>query len=116
MDPRGGGDGGHRMIGDYILGPKIGSGSFAVAWRSWHVRSGSVVAVKEIDRKQLSAKLNESLLKEITILGEIWMHDVIEGLLGCMRLFPSKKRAFHILKGASGILRPGSYGYSTDLI
>ncbi|XP_049933546.1 pleiotropic drug resistance protein 2-like isoform X3 [Nymphaea colorata] len=31
----------------------------------------------------------------------------IEGLLGCMRLFPSKKRAFQILKGASGILRPG---------
>ncbi|KAF3779235.1 Serine/threonine-protein kinase [Nymphaea thermarum] len=84
MDPRGGGDGGHRMIGDYILGPKIGSGSFAVVWRSWHVRSGNVVAVKEIDRKQLSAKLNESLLKEITILGEInhpnivRMHDVIE--------------------------------------
>ncbi|CAN6480547.1 unnamed protein product [Victoria cruziana] len=84
MDRREGEGGGNRMIGEYILGPKIGSGSFAVVWRGWHVRSGDVVAIKEIDRRQLSAKLNESLLKEITILGEInhpnivRLHDVIE--------------------------------------
>ncbi|CAN6438730.1 unnamed protein product [Victoria cruziana] len=33
--------------------------------------------------------------------------NVLEGILGCLKLFPSKKKAFQILKGISGILRPG---------
>ncbi|XP_068649810.1 serine/threonine-protein kinase ATG1a-like [Aristolochia californica] len=73
-----------RLVGDYILGPKIGSGSFAVVWRSRHRSLGVEVAVKEIDKKQLSSKVNESLLNEINILRQIKhpniirLHDAIQ--------------------------------------
>ncbi|XP_077248329.1 protein kinase superfamily protein [Tasmannia lanceolata] len=72
------------LIGDYILGPKIGSGSFAVVWRSTHRSLGLEVAIKEINKKQLNSKINESLRKEITILRQIrhpniiCLHEAIE--------------------------------------
>lgn len=66
-----------RLIGDYILGPRIGSGSFAVVWRSNHRISGLEVAVKEIDKKLLSPKVSENLLKEISILSTINHPNII---------------------------------------
>lgn len=66
-----------RLVGDYILGPRIGSGSFAVVWRSRHRKSGLEVAVKEIDKKQLSPKIRDSLLKEISILSTIDHPNII---------------------------------------
>ncbi|KAF7843737.1 serine/threonine-protein kinase ATG1a isoform X1 [Senna tora] len=69
--------GGSRLIGDYILGPQIGSGSFAVVWHSRHRHSGLEVAVKEIDMKKLSPKVSESLLKEISILSTINHPNII---------------------------------------
>ena len=66
-----------RVIGDYILGPRIGSGSFAVVWHSRHRCSGLEFAVKEIDKKQLSQKVRENLLKEISILSTIDHPNVI---------------------------------------
>ncbi|XP_030488353.2 serine/threonine-protein kinase ATG1a isoform X1 [Cannabis sativa] len=66
-----------RLVGDYIMGPRIGSGSFAVVWRSRHRQSGLEVAVKEIDKKQLSPKISESLLKEISILRTIDHPNII---------------------------------------
>ncbi|PON78931.1 Serine/threonine protein kinase [Parasponia andersonii] len=66
-----------RLVGDYILGPRVGSGSFAVVWRSRHRKSGIEVAVKEIDKKQLSTKISESLLKEISILSTIDHPNII---------------------------------------
>ena len=66
-----------RIIGDYILGPKIGMGSFAVVWKSMHRSSGLVVAVKEIDRKELNPKVSENLLKEISILSTINHPNII---------------------------------------
>ncbi|XP_062154872.1 serine/threonine-protein kinase ATG1a isoform X3 [Alnus glutinosa] len=66
-----------RSIGDYILGPRIGSGSFAVVWRSRHRHSGVEVAVKEINRKQLNPKVSENLLKEISILSTINNPNII---------------------------------------
>uniref|UniRef100_A0A5B6YZI5 Protein kinase domain-containing protein n=1 Tax=Davidia involucrata TaxID=16924 RepID=A0A5B6YZI5_DAVIN len=65
------------LIGNYILGPRIGSGSFAVVWRSRHRHSGMEVAVKEIDKKQLSPKVADNLLKEISILGNIRHPNII---------------------------------------
>ncbi|XP_041000278.1 serine/threonine-protein kinase ATG1a isoform X2 [Juglans microcarpa x Juglans regia] len=66
-----------RLVGDYILGPRIGWGSFAVVWRSRHRYSGAEVAVKEIDRTQLSPKVSENLLKEISILSTINNPNII---------------------------------------
>lgn len=68
---------GPRVIGDYIVGPRIGSGSFAVVWRSRHRSSGLEVAVKEIDKRQLSPKVRENLLKEISILSTIHHPNII---------------------------------------
>ncbi|KAJ7951399.1 Kinase family protein [Quillaja saponaria] len=87
-----------RLIGDYILGPRIGSGSFAVVWRSTHRHSGLVVAVKEIDKKQLSQKVSENLLKEISILSTINHPNII-------RLFEAietKDRIYLVLEYCNG--------------
>ncbi|XP_039008387.1 serine/threonine-protein kinase ATG1a-like isoform X2 [Hibiscus syriacus] len=66
-----------RVVGNYILGPRIGSGSFAVVWRSRHRQHGLEVAVKEIDKKLLSSKVSENLLKEISILSTINHPNII---------------------------------------
>ncbi|XVE77352.1 hypothetical protein DITRI_Ditri13aG0055500 [Diplodiscus trichospermus] len=66
-----------RLVGDYILGPRIGCGSFAVVWRSRHRQHGLEVAVKEIDKKLLSSKISENLLKEISILSTINHPNII---------------------------------------
>ena len=67
-----------RVIGNYILGPRIGKGSFAVVWRSTHRHSGAEVAVKEIDKKHLThTKVGENLLKEIAILANIRHPNII---------------------------------------
>ncbi|XVF22263.1 hypothetical protein REPUB_Repub12eG0158400 [Reevesia pubescens] len=66
-----------RLVGDYILGPRIGSGSFAVVWKSRNRQTGLEVAVKEIDKKLLSSKVSENLLKEISILSTINHPNII---------------------------------------
>lgn len=87
-----------RLVGDYVLGRRIGSGSFAVVWRSWHRQSGRRVAVKEIDKKLLSPKVSENLLKEISILSTIDHPNII-------RLFESietEDRIFLVLEYCDG--------------
>lgn len=66
-----------RLIGEYIVGPRIGSGSFAVVWRARHRQLGIEVAVKEIDKKLLSPKVSDNLLKEISILSTISHPNII---------------------------------------
>jgi serine/threonine-protein kinase ULK/ATG1 len=66
-----------RLIGDYILGPIIGRGSFAVVRRAKHRSSCLEVAVKEIDKKLLSPKVSDNLLKEISILSTINHPNII---------------------------------------
>ncbi|KFK35382.1 hypothetical protein AALP_AA5G278000 [Arabis alpina] len=66
-----------RLVGDYELGPKIGFGSFAVVWLAKHRSSGLEVAVKEIDKKLLSPKVRDNLLKEISILSTIDHPNII---------------------------------------
>lgn len=66
-----------RLVGDYILGPRIGSGSFAVVRRSRHRHSGLEVAVKEIDKTQLSPKVRDNLIKEISILSTVDHPNII---------------------------------------
>lgn len=69
---------GSRVVGDYIVGPqRVGSGSFSVVWRGRDRRSGGVVAVKEIDKKILNSKVEDSLLKEITILRQVSHPNIV---------------------------------------
>ncbi|XP_022770658.1 serine/threonine-protein kinase ATG1a-like isoform X2 [Durio zibethinus] len=66
-----------QLVGDYILGPRIGWGSSAVVWRSRHRQLGFEVAVKEIDKKLLSSKVGENLRNEISILSTINHPNII---------------------------------------
>ncbi|KAL0866112.1 hypothetical protein Bca101_045230 [Brassica carinata] len=77
-------DAARRLVGDYELGRRLGSGSFAVVWQARHRSSGLEVAIKEIDKKLLNPKVRDSLLKEISILRTIdhpniiRLHEAIE--------------------------------------
>ncbi|KAK1265437.1 CBL-interacting serine/threonine-protein kinase 11 [Acorus gramineus] len=76
-----------RVVGDYIFGRQIGSGSFSVVWHARHRVRGAEFAVKEIVMEKLGKKLQNSLLSEIYILRKInhpniiRLHDMIENLL-----------------------------------
>ncbi|XP_011000053.1 PREDICTED: serine/threonine-protein kinase ATG1 [Populus euphratica] len=73
-----------RVVGDYLVGRQIGSGSFSVVWHARHRVHGTEVAIKEIVTNRLSKKLQESLMSEIFILKRInhpniiRLHDIIE--------------------------------------
>ncbi|KAF8396839.1 hypothetical protein HHK36_018474 [Tetracentron sinense] len=73
-----------RVVGDYIFGRQIGSGSFSVVWHAKHRFHGTEFAIKEISMDRLSGKLQESLLSEIFILKKInhpniiRLYDIIE--------------------------------------
>ncbi|KAA3475166.1 serine/threonine-protein kinase ATG1a-like isoform X1 [Gossypium australe] len=98
VDYGGPGPGQVRLVGDYILGPKIGSGSFAVVWRSRHRQHGLEVAVKEIDKKLLSSKVSESLLKEISILSTINHPNIIQ----LFEAIETEDRIFLVLEYCDG--------------
>lgn len=98
VDYGGPGPGQVRLVGDYILGPRIGSGSFAVVWRSRHRQHGLEVAVKEIDKKLLSSKVSESLLKEINILSTINHPNIIQ----LFEAIETEDRIFLVLEYCDG--------------
>ncbi|XVE73609.1 hypothetical protein DITRI_Ditri11bG0132600 [Diplodiscus trichospermus] len=87
-----------RLVGDYILGTRIGSGSFAVVWRSKHRKHGLEVAVKEIDKKLLSSKVSENLIKEISILSTINHPNIIH----FFEAFETEDRIFLVLEYCDG--------------
>lgn len=74
----------YRVVGDYIVGRQIGSGSFSVVWHGRHRVLGTEVAIKEIVMEKLNKKLQDSLRSEIDILKKInhptiiRLHDIIE--------------------------------------
>ncbi|KAL5989139.1 hypothetical protein ACLOJK_027241 [Asimina triloba] len=99
----------YMLVGDYILVRRIGSGSFATVWLARHRHVGAEVAIKEIDKKLLNSKVNNSLRKEITILQNIRhpniirLHDAIENLL-----LSSKEE--------TPILKIGDFGFARYLM
>ncbi|XP_077238887.1 serine/threonine-protein kinase ATG1c-like [Tasmannia lanceolata] len=74
----------NRVLGDYIVGRQIGSGSFSVVWHGKHRIHGTEVAIKEIVMERLNTKLQDSLMSEIEILKKInhpniiRLHDIIK--------------------------------------
>ncbi|KAI9116031.1 hypothetical protein K1719_012961 [Acacia pycnantha] len=72
------------LVGNYIIGKQIGSGSFSVVWHGRHRVHGTEVAIKEIATGRLNQKLQESLMSEIFILKKInhpniiRLYDIIE--------------------------------------
>ncbi|CAL1378976.1 unnamed protein product [Linum trigynum] len=84
MAAQGTGGRGGRVVGDYMVGRQIGSGSFSVVWLARHRVHGTEVAIKEIVTGRLNKKLQDSLMSEIFILKRInhpniiCLHDIIE--------------------------------------
>lgn len=66
-----------RSIGDYVVGKKLGSGSFSEVWLARHKIHGTEVAIKEIVTGKLNKKLEESLMSEIDILRNINHPNII---------------------------------------
>ncbi|KAL1126220.1 hypothetical protein V6Z11_A13G097500 [Gossypium hirsutum] len=72
------------MVGNYLVGRKIGSGSFSIVWHARHRVHGTEVAIKEIVTGRLNKKLQDSLMSEIFILKRInhpniiRLHDIVE--------------------------------------
>lgn len=66
-----------RVVGDYLVGKQIGSGSFSVVWHGKHRVNHTEVAIKEIVTGRLTKKLEESLLSEIRILRHINHPNII---------------------------------------
>ncbi|CAI0469846.1 unnamed protein product [Linum tenue] len=87
-----------HLIGDYVIGPRLGSGSFAVVWRASHRVSGLEVAVKEIDKKLLSPKVSANLRKEISILSTIHHPNIIR----LYEAFETADRIYLILEYCDG--------------
>jgi serine/threonine-protein kinase ULK/ATG1 len=82
--------------GDWELSSVVGSGSFAVVWKAYHVsevdeKTGDrrVAAVKEINRNKLSPKLVQSLEGEIYALRRINHRNIV-------RLYDVLERAGHL--------------------
>ncbi|KAL1804728.1 hypothetical protein ACET3Z_027796 [Daucus carota] len=66
-----------RVVGDYLVGRQIGSGSFSTVWHARHKILGTEVAIKEIATARLNKKLEESLMSEIDILRNVNHPNII---------------------------------------
>lgn len=67
-----------RVIGDYIVSGVIGKGSFAHVLKGKHVRTGEIVAIKEIPISRLTQKLLASLQSEIAILQKARHKNIVQ--------------------------------------
>jgi serine/threonine protein kinase len=79
------GDPQQRVVGDWEIQHKIGSGSFATVWKARHRVTRIEAAVKEINTESLNRKLQDSLASEITVL-EDTRHPNIVGLLDIIKV------------------------------
>ncbi|KAG5251620.1 hypothetical protein OIU76_007845 [Salix suchowensis] len=87
-----------RLIGDYILGPRIEQGSFVTVWRAKHQSSGLEVVIKEIDKKLFSPKVSDSLLTEISTLSTINHPNIIR----LFEFIETEDRIFLVLEYCDG--------------
>ncbi|OZJ02513.1 hypothetical protein BZG36_04253 [Bifiguratus adelaidae] len=72
-------------LGDYVIGHKIGQGSFATVYVA-HLKNdrSQQAAVKSVVRSKLTNRLVQNLESEISILKSIH-HDHIVGLMDCIK-------------------------------
>ena len=65
---------------DYVIGPPLGSGTYAVVRQGTNRRTGKLVAIKQVPKiKQHTA----SILHEVSVLQRVSMHTCISELEGC---------------------------------
>jgi len=76
----------------------LGRGSFATVWRATCVKTGAVVAVKEIACERLSKKLRESLKLEVEVMRR--MRD--ENILRFIDMQSSNETVYIVLEYCGG--------------
>ncbi|XP_006650987.1 serine/threonine-protein kinase ATG1a [Oryza brachyantha] len=60
-----------RVVGEYKLLEELGVGSFAKVYLATHIRTGDVVAVKEIDPRRIDERVRGGILQEKAILSTL---------------------------------------------
>ncbi|KAF0911131.1 hypothetical protein E2562_005499 [Oryza meyeriana var. granulata] len=60
-----------RIVGEYKLLEELGVGSFAKVYLATHIRTGDVVAVKEIDPRRIDERVRGEILEERAILSTL---------------------------------------------
>lgn len=95
-----GGNGETRRVvgGRWILGERLGRGSFATVWRGSCAKTGQCVAVKEIACERLSKKLKESLKLEVEVMRR--MRD--ENILRFIDMETSGETVYIVLEYCGG--------------
>ncbi|ODV93710.1 hypothetical protein PACTADRAFT_51472 [Pachysolen tannophilus NRRL Y-2460] len=74
-----------QVVGQYIIGPEIGKGSFANVYKGYDKYTNQTVAIKSVFRSKLkNKKLLENLEVEISILKTL-QHPHIVALLDCQQ-------------------------------
>ncbi|CAL8462240.1 g1771 [Coccomyxa elongata] len=86
------------LIGDWVLGNKIGAGSFAVVWRAKHALTGQLVAIKEISTDKLNKKLKQSLESEVSILKQITHKNIVQ----LLEVIEVRDRMYLVMEYCSG--------------
>lgn len=62
------------VLGDYVVGRRLGTGSFGEVRLAQHVRTGHEVAVKILNRKRISSlNMGDKVMREINIL-KLFLH------------------------------------------
>ena len=89
---------GQRCIGDWIVGPLLGSGSFAVVWKAEHRATGQPAAIKEINLSRLNARLRQSLESEVSILKRISHRNIVQ----LYEVLETHGRLFIVMEYCSG--------------
>lgn len=78
-----------RVVGEYKLLEEIGVGSFAKVYLATHLRTGDVVAVKEIDPRRIDERVRGGILEEKAILSTL-SHPNILRLIGTIQVVTPK--------------------------
>ena len=63
-----------RVLGDYLVGRQIGSGSFSTVWYARHRFHGTEVAIKENITSRLNKKLQDKIAVG-TAKGLSYLHE-----------------------------------------
>jgi len=88
-----------RVVGErWVLGERLGRGSFATVWRGSCAKTGQCVAVKEIACERLSKKLKESLKLEVEVMRR--MRD--ENILRFIDMETSGETVYIVLEYCGG--------------
>ncbi|GJN31006.1 hypothetical protein PR202_gb19360 [Eleusine coracana subsp. coracana] len=94
-----------RVVGEYELLRRIGSGAYSQVWLGRHVVQDTEVAVKEIAMERLSSKLRESLLSEVDILRRISHPNIIA-------LHDSMKNILLVENNENSLLKIADFGFA----